>query len=338
LFVMPIGLIVTMPFTSYLLSRLNSKKVLLVGALAFNVMLALPGLASHTWQLVLILFCFGSTRNLFNLSVNSQAVAVQQKYTRSIMTTFHGVWSTAGFAGAALGYLMVKNSVSTAWHLTAVSVLLFFLIIYFYWRLPDQLPVAQPVKRPVFSLPDKHLLKFAIICFGCMSCENTMYDWGAIYFQKAVHTPAAAATAAFVLYMICMTIGRFAGDKLVTQVGIKRVLQCSGWLIFAGLTLAVVFPFQATAAVGFAMVGFGISCIVPLVFSIAGRSATMSSGQALASISTIGYLGFVMVPPLVGFVAEAASLRWSFAIIALLAAVIIVTVSTIKEDEQPTLS
>lgn len=160
-----------------------------------------------------------------------------------------------------------------------------------------------------------------------------MYDWTAIYFQKAVHASKLSATAAFVIYMVCMTIGRFTGDKLVTMLGIKKLLRLSGWLIFTGLLLAVILPYTITAGFGFALVGFGVSCIVPLIFSMAGKSKTMSSGQALASISTIGYLGFLMVPPLVGFVALALNLRWSFGIISILGAVIIWMVSTIKEDE-----
>lgn len=333
LFAMPIGLMLTMPFTSYLLGRVNSRKIVLLGALSFNLVLSLPGFATHTWQIVLILFCFGSTRNMFNLSINAQSVGVQKLYSHSIITTFHGIWSMAGFAGAAFGYLMVKFNIGTAYHLTSVSAVLLFLVIYFYKDTLNQEPLAQQTKKPVFSLPDKHLMKFAIICFGCMSCENTMYDWTAIYFEKAVHATKSGATAAFVIYMVCMTIGRFTGDKLVTRFGIKALLRWSGWLIFGGLSLAVVLPYAIPAAAGFAMVGFGVSCIVPLVFSMAGKSKTMSSGQALASISTIGYLGFLMVPPLVGFVAQAANLRWSFGIIALLGAVIIFMVSTIKEDE-----
>jgi MFS family permease len=333
LLAMPIGLLLTMPFTSYLLGRINSRKVVLVGALAFNLVLSLPGFATHAWQLAVILFCFGSSRNLFNLSVNSQAVGVQKLYSKSIMTTFHGIWSLAGFAGAAFGYVMIKYNIATSYHLCGVSAALLLLVIYFYNDMPHQEPLAVQVKKPVFSLPDKHLMKFAIICFGCMSCENTMYDWAGIYFQKAVHSSTSGATAAFVVYMVCMTIGRFTGDKLVTRIGIKTLLKYSGWLIFSGLFLAVVFPYPVTAGLGFAMVGLGVSCVVPLVFSMAGKSKTMNSGQALASISTIGYLGFLVVPPLVGFVAQSLSLRWSFGIISILGAVIIFMVSTIKEEE-----
>ncbi len=333
LFASPIGLMLTMPVTSWLLGRINSRKILFFGAVSFNLILSLPGFATKTWHLAAALFCFGSTRNLMNLSVNSQAVGVQKLYGTSIMTTFHGVWSLAGFAGAALGYFMVTYNVAPGFHLFAVSIILLILAFYFYSDTLDQEPVKHQNKKPAFSLPDKHLMKFAIICFGCMSCENTMYDWSVIYFQKTVHASKPGATAAFVIYMVCMTIGRLTGDKLVTRLGIKTLLRYSGWLIFAGLLLAVLLPYPVTAAAGFAMVGFGVSCIVPLVFSMAGKSKTMSSGQALASISTIGYMGFLMVPPLVGFIGHAANLRWSFAIIALLGGVIILMVSAIKEEE-----
>jgi MFS family permease len=134
--------------------------------------------------------------------------------------------------------------------------------------------------------------------------------------------------------MVFMTIGRFSGDKLVPILGIKKILHISGCLITAGLIISVALPYRVPAAIGFAMVGLGVSCIVPLVFSIAGKSKTMSSGQALAAISTIGYLGFLIVPPMIGFVAQALNLRWAFAIIAVLGATIIMMVSTIKEEAE----
>jgi fucose permease len=327
----PIGLMLTMPFTSMMLGKVNSKKIMLTGALLYNIVLCLPGFTNRTWQLVVVLLAFGSTRNLLNLSANSQAVGVQKLYKNSIMTTFHGMWSLAGFAGAGVGFIMVYLNIATGLHLAAVSVTLIFLSLYFYKNTFDQPPV-QHAKKPIFSLPDKHLMKFAIICFGCMSCENTMYDWSAIYFERAVNATKSSAIGAFVVYMIFMTLGRFAGDKLVPRLGIKKILNTCGWLIFTGLLLAVILPYPVTAGAGFAMVGLGVSCIVPLVFSMAGKSKTMSSGQALAAISTIGYIGFLLVPPFIGFVAHALNLRWSFGIIAILGAVIVMMVSTIKEE------
>src|ERR1700744_651765 len=122
LFALPIGLMLTMPLTGRLLGRFNSRSILLIGVMIFNVMLGFAGFSTQTWQLVLILLCFGSARNLFNISLNAQAVSVQKLYTRSIMTTFHGIWSLAGFAGAGLGYFMVSHNVYTSWHLLGVGI------------------------------------------------------------------------------------------------------------------------------------------------------------------------------------------------------------------------
>jgi MFS family permease len=332
LFALPIGLILTLPATGRLLGKFNSRSILFIGVLIFNAMLAIAGFSVHTWQLVIILFCFGSARNLFNISLNAQAVSVQKLFKRSIMTTFHGIWSLAGFAGAGLGYLMVQYNVYTSYHLLFVGIGMTITAILAYPHLLLDKPTQATEKKPLFSLPDKHLLKFSLICFASMACENTMYDWSGIYFRKAVGTSKATATAAFAVYMVAMTLGRFTGDKVVGKAGIRNLLKYSGLLIFAGLLLAALVPVSVVAGIGFVLVGLGVSCIVPLVFSMAGQSKTMSSGPALAAISTVGYLGFLIVPPLVGFVAQWSNLQWSFGIIGCLGAVIMVLSSTLKAE------
>lgn len=328
LLAMPVGLILTLPFTSKLLGYFESRMIMLIGAIIFNFLLGLPGFLVNTFQLVLVLFCFGSARNLMNLSMNTQAVDVQALYSRSILTTMHGIWSLAGFAGAGLGYLMVLFNVHTRWHLLGVSIVLVLTAIICFPYTLEKKPVPQ-AKKPVFSLPDKQMMKFALICFGCMACENIMYDWSGIYFLKVIHSSKAASIGAYVIYMVTMTIGRFGGDKLVGIIGVKKLLTYSGWLIFSGLMTAVLLPFQISAGLGFAMVGLGVSCIVPLVFSIAGKIKNVNTGQSLAAVSTIGYLGFLLVPPMVGFIAQATNLQWSFAVIALMSTIIIFNVASI---------
>jgi len=331
LFALPVGLMLTMPITSKLLTHYSSKAIMLFGSILLSVILILIGITNSMWQLTAMLFCFGSARNLMTLSINTQGVAVQALYKKSIMATFHGIWSLAGFAGAAVGLLMVYFNISPQWHFTFVSVALAILSLYFIKDTLHQKPAPQS-RRPVFSLPDKYLLKFSLICFACMACENTMYDWSALYFQKEVNAEKTTATAAFVIYLVAMTTGRFFGDKIVTRMGIKTVLKFSGLFIFSGLMLAVVLPYTVTAILGFILIGFGVSCIVPMVFSLAGKSKNMSSSSALASISTIGYLGFLFVPPFVGFIAQTTNLRWSFGIIAVFGAIIVYLVSKIKDD------
>jgi MFS family permease len=330
LLALPLGLMLTLPVTGKLLQHFSSRRIMLVGAVLYNVALGLLGFAQHTWQLAVLLFCFGSSRNLLNLSVNAQSVGVQALYSRSIIATFHGIWSVAGFAAAGLGALLIKGQVSTTYHFVAVSVVLTAVALAFF---PGTLPMPPaPPTRSFFAWPDKTVLKYGLITFASMACEGTFYDWSGVYFAEAVHAPKELAPIGFTLFMVAMTTGRFLGDWLVGRFGIKPILQASGLLMAAGLLLAAAFPTPLLAGAGFVLGGFGVSCVVPLVFSLVGRANPAGAGTAIASVSTVSYFGFLMVPPLVGFVAKAASLRWSFALVALLGVLVVWLVPKLREE------
>lgn len=166
--------------------------------------------------------------------------------------------------------------------------------------------------------PDKKLLILGLIAFCCLLCEGAMSDWSGVYFKKIVIAPTALITLGYVAFTGTMALGRFLGDWLVTKLGVKRMLQISGTMISSGLLIAVIFPFLYSATAGFLLVGFGVSSVVPIVYGLAGKSTTMSAGAALAAVSTIGFLGFLIGPPVIGFIAQLISLRWSFTFIALL--------------------
>lgn len=311
LFALPFGLMLTMPVTGVLLQRFSSNAIMFAGALAFNGMLSVLGFVTEVWQLVIALFCFGASRNLLNISMNAQSVGVQSLYEKSIITTFHGIWSVAGFSGAALGGLMVFWQISPGIHFMIVGILM---VIMGFFAYPGSLhqPPSSVAGRRRFSWPDKSLLKYGLISFAVMSCEGTMYDWSGIYFQKAVQASREVVTAGFVVYMIAMAVGRFSGDRIVNRLGVVTMIKWSGILMFCGLLLSALVPQPLTAGFGFMLIGLGVSCVVPLVFSMAGKSTTMANGPAIAAVSTVGYLGFLLVPPVIGFIAEALSLRWAF--------------------------
>ncbi|NIG57454.1 MFS transporter [Chitinophaga sp. Cy-1792] len=332
LLAMPVGLMLTMPITGKLLGAFSSRKIMIFGALFFNTVLSFPGFTQSLWQLMLVMFCFGSARNLLNLSMNAQSVQVQKLYNQPIITTFHGIWSIAGATGAGLGSLMIKYNIAPSWHLFGVSLLLLLFTFLYYPKTYPDTPVVSLEKKPAFSLPDKSLLKFSFICFACMATENIMYDWSAIFYERVVHGTPSQGVIAFWIYMTAMTTARLLGDRVVTKLGIKNILRYSGGLIFSGSMLAILLPHPVTAIIGFIFNGFGVACVVPLVFSLAGKSKNTNSGQTIAAISTIGYLGFLMAPPLVGFIAQASSLRISFAIITLCGLVIMWMVGKIQED------
>jgi len=329
LFMMPVGLLLTMPFTGKLLDHYKSRNIMLIGTMMYNLVLAVMGFSSYTWVLGIILFFFGSSRNLMNLSVNAQAIGIQTHYSRSIMSSFHAIWSMAGFAGAAIGYFMVTLNIMPAYHLLGVSLVLSTLTLYYYGDTLDQKP-DHSVKRKLFSLPPKSMLVFSLICFASMACENTMYDWSGVYIRQVLHGSKAVATIGFVVYMVAMTTGRFLGDRMADRYGIKRVLGASGILITVGFGITVLSPFIAITMIGYLLTGFGVSCVVPFVFSLAGRIPMSNPGAALASVSSLGYLGFLLVPPMIGYVAQATSLRISFAVIAVMGLVMVRLSTKIK--------
>lgn len=332
LFAMPAGLICTLPITQRLLRRYSSNSIMLAGSLGFSVALALTGFVSAVWQLALLLFCFGSTRNLLNISMNAQAVTVQRMYKKkSVITAFHGVWSIAGFAGAALGYVLVQSGVGIVWHFPAVGLVIAGLSLWQFRRTISEKPKPQP-RRNLFSVPKGPMRRYALIVFLCMACENTMYDWSGVYFQKTVGAGAALSTAAFAAYIAMMTAGRFAGDRIVTHIGVRQMLLLSAALLTTGFAIAVLFPYAVTGFLGFMMAGFGVSCISPLVFSLAGKTTRNDSAGALASISSVSYIGFLVVPPLVGFLSEAAGIRVSFGIVGTMAFAMLLLIRGIEKD------
>jgi MFS family permease len=274
------------------------------------------GLTTATWQLVVCLFFFGIAGNMFNVSVNTQAVGVEKLYGRSIMASFHGIWSLAGFSGAAIGTVMIWLEWLPWQHFLVISIAGLLASSFFISRTLQQTSGNQGQKG--FAWPDKKLLQLGLIAFGNLVCEGTMFDWSGVYFKKVVMAPASLTTLGYAAFMACMATGRFVADRFVMRIGPRSMLQYAGVMIAVGLLLSTLFPSLVMATMGFMLVGFGVSSVVPIIYSQAGQTKKMHPGHALASVSTIGFAGFLAGPPIIGFVAQATSLRWSFALAALI--------------------
>jgi MFS family permease len=316
LLALPMGLMTGLPLSGFLVSRFGSKRIMITGAILYPSILLLLGLAATPFQLAAALFMFGFCGNLLNISVNTQAIGVEAIYGRSIMASFHGLWSLAGFSGAAVSTIMISYKLTPFQHFVIICSTSALLIFAAYkYTLPQYKGNA---KQALFARPDKSILKLGAIVFGCLVCEGTMFDWSGVYFDKVLKVPPSLRTLGYIAFMSSMASGRFVADWLATKFSVKHMLQTSGIVIAIGLLTAVIFPFIVPATIGFLLVGIGVSAVVPLTYGLAGKSTTMSPGAALAALSTVGFLGFLLGPPLIGFIAQAAGLRWSFTVIALL--------------------
>jgi MFS family permease len=319
LFSLPIGQLVAMTLSGYLVSKFGSKKTLLVAAVLYPSVLVCLGLVSAVWQLSIGLFFFGMSGNLCNISVNTQGVGVERLYRRSIMASFHGVWSLAGFIGGLISTFMVGNNILPFEHFCIMyGIVLVLILVMRKSVLPRDASHSEKSNSRIFVKPDQLIVTLGLIAFGSMICEGTMFDWSNIYFEKIIHPSKEYVRLGFVAFMSTMAGGRFAADWLVTRFGITRVLRMSGILISTGLLTSVIFPYLPTATLGFLLVGVGTSSVVPLCYSLAGKSKVMLPGVALATVSTIGFAGFLLGPPIIGFIAQLVNLRLSFTLIAIL--------------------
>ncbi|MCY1722858.1 MFS transporter [Prolixibacteraceae bacterium Z1-6] len=332
LFALPVGQFLMMPFSGKLVNRFGSHNVLKFSLPAYTIALSTIGLVQHGWQLGFALFLFGVFGNMCNISVNTQGVAAEQLYGRPIMASFHGGWSLAGFTGAFIGLILINLKVNPFWHFVIIIGLVWMIVrINYPFLVHSELEKRkdQP-RRKFFMKPDRILLQLGIIGFFSMASEGAMFDWSGVYFKDVVGAPSSLVIVGYTSFMIMMATGRFLADILILKMGRKLLMQISGALISGGLFTAVLFPGLISCTLGFMMVGVGVSSIVPLVYSSAGRHPSIPTGIALAIVSSVSFLGFLMGPPLIGFISEAFGLRYSFAVIGVFGIGITLMVAKVK--------
>jgi MFS family permease len=330
LFALPLGFFISLPLTGWLIGKIGSKKVVIISSILYSLSLVLIGASDQTLSLVVSLFLLGFFANQLNISINTQAVFVERLYKKRLMATFHGLWSVAGFAGAAIGTAMISRQVAPLNHFIFIS--LVFLIVTaiaaFYLVKKDEITAE---KSPLFSMPDRSLVGLGFIAFCSMIAEGAMFDWSGIYFRKVVQVEAELTGLGYTAFMIAMAAMRFLADGLSNRFGLRIILQMSGLLTTIGLLLSVLFPTMIPSLIGFFIIGIGVSSVVPMVYSAAGKSKTLSAGAALTAVSSLGFMGFLIGPPIIGFIAEASSLRISFLAITVMSFSVMVLASAIPK-------
>ena len=332
LFALPVGQLIGMPFSGKIVTKYGSRSISILGILVYAFFLVILGLATVKWELAIGLFLFGFFGNFCNIAVNTQGVYTQQLFEKPIIGSFHGSWSLAGFCGALLSFLMLALEMSPVKHFLVAFVLI-VLIVVFNYKFLIKVKVKQDEEQARYSFiknPESTLIWLGIICFCCMASEGIMFDWSGVYFKEIIKAPGALAVLGYTTFMVSMASGRFLSDFLVDKYGVKKVLMASGIIISAGLYSAILFPYLIPCTIAFMVVGFGVSNVVPIIFNVAGNNQKVPTGIALTIVSSISFIGFLIGPPLIGFIAELTSLKYSFAIIGIFGIFITVLVSRLK--------
>ncbi|GHA81010.1 MFS transporter [Pontibacter akesuensis] len=333
LLTMPISSLIGLPISGWLVTRFDSRIPLTTAFMVNGVALSLIGLAFSSFYLVGALFLFSLTMRIFNIAINTQAIALQKKLNRKINGSFHGLWSLGGIVGVGLTTLLVSLRIPIIPHLLSVSILsLLATVVASRFLLRNDRATAG--NKLTLGKPDPAILYLGLLVFFAALCEGGMFDWSGIYFQQVVKEDVF--TAGYLIFMSFMALSRFVSDRIVEKIGMPKTYVLSSILIFTGVSLSILLPSFWPAMIGFSLVGFGTASVIPMTYTLAGASTKYSPGVTLSIIVTYGIIGMLIGPPLIGYLAHAFSLRLSFILFAL-AGVMLIPISKLffKLKTQP---
>jgi fucose permease len=312
IFFLSLGVFTVFPFASSLVNRLGVGKATYYGVLLSCAAAMLPLLAPNYYALMGALFLFGATNGFTDISMNTLVTEVEKKDKVKFMSASHGFFSLGGVL-AGVGSFLIGPIGNPVLHMGLAVALVFIVNLIFYKKYLNI--TAALVETEGFSLKlFKPLLLLGLISFLAMGSEGAIVDWSGLYLKEVSIAPEALWGAGFLGFQITMTLGRFMGDAVSERLGSVKMIALGTILSLGGYSL-VLSEDTYLAIVGFALNGLGFSVMIPEVFRIGGNVKGVDSSQGIAFIAGTGYAGFLCAPPILGFLAETASLKASFVVL-----------------------
>ncbi|MEQ4515971.1 MAG: MFS transporter [Pantoea agglomerans] len=307
-----VGALIAMPVTGWLTSRFGCRRVILVAVALVIISTPWLSVLSNPLLLALALLVFGVGIGVTDCAMNIQAILVEKQAKKPVMSGFHGMYSVGGIAGAGFMTLLLAMgfSVLTGCLLAVAAVIIMTLV-----SASGLLTYANPAEGPVFAVPRGSVLIIGIICFAVFLTEGTVLDWSAVYLTDVRAIPASLGGLGYTCFAIAMTVARLTGDRIISSLGRLPVVLGGALIAAAGMAMVTFIASWPMALLGYTLVGAGCANIVPVMFSAAGRQTVMPQAVAVPAITTLGYLGVLSGPAVIGYVAHYTHLAFSFSLI-----------------------
>jgi MFS family permease len=325
-----IGSIVAMPIAGGRAARIGSRRATRVAFGLLCLATALLALAPSLPVLCALMLFFGATMGSLDVTMNAHGVAVERRYGRSILASFHAAFSLGGLAGGALGALAAALALDVRVHFALIAAVSAVVGLTWSRRFLGAEADALGHAEPMFVRPPRRLLALGALAFACLIIEGASGDWSGVYLRDELGTTAGVAALGFTAFSVTMTVGRIFGDRLVDRFGPERVVRAGGALAAVGFGLSLVAAHPVAAILGFACLGAGMSGVVPIVFRASGHVPGMAAGIGLAAVSSTGYLGFLVGPPTIGGLAELLGLPVALGVLVILAAAVAALAATTR--------
>ena len=316
-----VGAVCIIPLVGYLVSRFGSRSVSIVSSSAFCLSVILPGLAANALTLALALFVYGVFAAAMDVSMNAQGVEVEKQLGSPTMSRFHGMFSVGAMGGAAFGGWLATQGVTPPVHFAASALLnLVAVLSVASLLIPDSSHahegIAHPHRLPLRKTP-KVLLALSAIGFCILLSEGAMADWTAVYLRQVMLAGPGTAALGYAVFSGAMAAFRFLGDFITARLGPQLTVRSGCIIAGLGLLAALAAPSALGSMPGFAAAGIGLSVVIPLVFGSGGKVPGISPGAGIATVTGIGYVGFIIGPPAIGFASQLLTLRIALGLVVL---------------------
>jgi MFS family permease len=315
-----VGALLAMPLSGRLIHRFDLRTLARVLILCFAVTLVLPSLPTNLPLLCVTLIVYGAGAGLADVAMNAEAVLIEERYGRSVMSSFHGWWSVGGLAGSAAAALAARADVDGRLHFLGTAIVLVVIALVAAPRLLPHRPAPDLDAPPAFALPSRAVLAIGLVGLCAVFAEASGLDWSAVYVRDVLGNAASTAAVTVSVFSVSMAAARFAGDGLVRRLGPVMTVRLAGVCATIGALTVVLGHNVVLVIVGFGLIGAGIAVVVPLVFAAAGRIGD-SPGRSLAGVAGIAYGSGLIAPGVIGGIGHAFTLTASFVLVAVLTAV-----------------
>lgn len=325
--------VVTMPMVGRFLPGRSSAAFCRASVAGLMVAILLPALAPTVPALAASLLVVGAVNSTLDLVMNAQGVSIERGMDQPILSSLHAAFSFGGFAGAGLGALAAALNVAPVAHFAFAAVLLGTPVLLAMVWLPREdhdadahAPALRWTRMPA------RLALLGVACFFSLLAEGGASDWSAKLVREDLAGTAALGAVAYAVFSVGMGSGRLLADRLWARWGAAGLLRRSGALAAVGFAAGLGAGTVPSAIAGFAALGLGLAGVVPTLFRAGADHPGVSTGPALAAVSSLGYLGFLAGPPIIGAVAQFTSLRVACGVL-VLAGLIVLLLAPVAEAE-----
>ena len=324
-----LGALVAMPIAGRLAPRVGSRFLVWLSAGCTCLTLPLIAWAPTPGILMVVFAIYGASTGIHGVAINALGVDVEQGYGRPILSGFHGLFSLGGLMGSLIAAGCLAGSIAPLPSLLGATVGIACLYLVAAPFLPtitihpgSTAPPGGKLSLLRRSSAGNRLVVLGGFAFLGLMGEGSMGDWSAVYLDKSLHAAPAVAGLGYASYSLGMTSGRFAGDRLTRRLGDMGLLRLGASLAVVGLCLAVGVGRPIPAVFGFTLVGLGLANAVPILYRAASRTPGVEPVAGIALTSTVGYLGFLVGPPLIGLIAAQSTLGTALGVVAAAVAII----------------